>query len=104
MNRKAGIVVGSLLGASVLNLLYIACGSPNNAQAQSSPCTSWQVATYYQPDVLTRSGTSDWPTGLSNAVTLPIGWEPLEASPFGGNSGGATSSVGALVVARHCLQ
>jgi hypothetical protein len=104
MNRKASIVLGSLLGACVLNLLFVACGSAKNAQAQSAPCTSWQVATYYQPDVLTRSGTSDWPTGLSNAVTLPTGWEPLEASPFGGSSGGPTSSVGALVVARHCLQ
>ena len=56
MNRKTSIVMGSLVGACALNLLFVACGSPTSAQAQAQACTSWQVAAYYQPNVATRSG------------------------------------------------
>jgi hypothetical protein len=104
MNRKASIATGSLLGACALHLLYVACGSPTNAQAQATACSSWQVATYYQPNVLTRTGSADWPIGLSNAVNLPNGWEPLEAAPFSGSTSNSVSTVGALVVVRHCAQ
>jgi hypothetical protein len=106
MNRKASIVMGSLVGACVLNLLFVACGSPTNAQAQAqaSACTSWQMATFYQPNVLTRSGTADWPAGLSSMVNLPNGWEPIEATAWGGTNSSTSTTVGALVIVRHCAQ
>ena len=106
MNRKASIVIGSLIGACVLNFLFVACGSPTNAQAQAqaSACTSWQLAAFYQPNLLSRSGVLDWPAGLTSTVNLPTGWEPIEASPWGGSSSTASTTVGALVVVRHCAQ
>ena len=96
--------MGSLLGACVLNLLFVACGSSTHAQAQASTCASWQVASFYQPNVLTRSTNADWPSGLSSSVNLPAGWEPIEASPFGGTNTDTMSFVGALVIVRHCAQ
>ena len=105
MNRKVNIVLGSLLGACVLNLLFVACGAPTSAQAQQAPaCTSWQTAAFYQPNVLMRAGTADWPSGLSSQVNLPAGWEPIEASPFGGASSSTSTTIGALVIVRHCAQ
>jgi hypothetical protein len=104
MNRKASIVMGSLVGACVLNLLFVACGAPTNAQAQQAPaCTSWQVAQFYQPNVLAHSGT-DWQSGLSSTVSLPAGWEPIGASPWNGSTSNAPTTLGALVVVRHCAQ
>lgn len=106
MNRKTSIVMGSLVGACVLNLLFVACGSPTRAQAQAqaSACASWQIATFYQPNVLTHSGGADWPVGPSSAVNLPSGWEPIEATAWGGSASTASTTVGALVIIRHCAQ
>lgn len=105
MKRIIGLVFGSLVGACVLHFVLAACGSGStpNALAQSS-CTSWQVAGYYAPAVLSTPSGSDWPTGLTTPVNLPSGWEPLEASPFGGMSGSGTNTVGAFVIVRHCVQ
>jgi hypothetical protein len=105
VNRKVSIVLGSMLGACVLNLLFVACGSPTNAQAQApaSACTSWQLAAFYQPNVLMK-GAADWPSGLSSTVNLPTGWEPIEASPWGGSSSTTSTTIGTLVVVRHCAQ
>lgn len=97
--------MGSLLGACTLNLLFVACGAPGRAQAQAqaSSCASWQVAAFYQPNVLASMGQV-WASGLSKAVDLPAGWEPIEASPFGGSATTASTVYGALVVVRHCAQ
>jgi hypothetical protein len=105
MNRKVSIVMGSLVGACALNLLFVACGTPGRAQAQAqaSSCTSWQLAAFYQPGLLASTG-ADWPAGLSKTVDLPAGWEPIEATPFGGSSSTASTVYGALVVVRHCAQ
>lgn len=106
MKRTLGLVFGSLAGACVLHLVLVACGGSNStpdAHAQST-CTSWQVAGYYAPAVLTTPSGADWPAGLTKPVNLPNGWEPLEASPFGGTNGGGTNTVGAFVIVRHCVQ
>ncbi|HEY6463460.1 MAG TPA: hypothetical protein VIY73_25005 [Polyangiaceae bacterium] len=116
--KRLGIVLGSTVGACVIYFASVACsgggsaggmgsgsgGPVPDANAQTAPsCTSWQLAMYYQPDVLTR-GPGDWPQGLSSPVTLPAGWEPIEAAPFGGTTGSTASTTGALAVVRKCAQ
>jgi hypothetical protein len=58
---------------------------------------------FYQPDVLSR-GAGDWPQGLSSPVSLPAGWEPIEAAPFGGSTSNTASTAGALAIVRKCAQ
>lgn len=115
LSGKTAIVVFSLLGACAIHFVLTACGSidgtlsppkgTRDAAAQpapggSPPCMSWQIAEYYAPNVLTRPANGDWPSGLSTPISLPAGWEPIEAAPFGGSGG----SIGALTVVRKCVQ
>lgn len=114
LKASASVVVASLVGACAIHFALTACsnsarggstdGTPD-AFAQASPaCSSWQIAVYYAPDILSASGPGNWPSGLSSAVTLPSGWEPIQATPFGGTTSATTNTVGALAVLRKCAQ
>jgi len=120
MKTRLPVIVASILGAGAIHFTLAACSGSNaagggaggdstqDARAQSAPeatsCTTWQMATFYQPAMFSETNYTP-PTGLSNPITLPDGWEPLEASPFT-NSGSTTgnSSFGVLAVVRHCVK
>jgi hypothetical protein len=111
--RKLGIILASLVGACAIHLMLVACGSSGgkspstdstqDAHAQSTPstCTSWQISSFYQPNVFTDTN-GNLPTGLGSVVTLPAGWEPIQAGPFGGTNANGVSTSGVLAIVRQC--
>jgi hypothetical protein len=119
-HAKFSIILGSLLGTAVLHVVLVACssragGAPDaavqdaraadaHATDTAPPCTSWQIAAYYAPGVITRTGSNDWPVGLTSPVQLPSGWEPITASIFGGTTSQDLSIAGALAMVRKCVQ
>lgn len=111
--QKSTVVAASLIGACAIHFVMSACGSMDrpggamngtrDAFAEPAPCSSWQIAAYYAPGLISAPMGSDWPKGLTGTIALPGGWEPIQATPFGGSSGGPVNTIGALTIVRKCV-
>ena len=124
MNTKQSIVLGSLLGSCIIQVVMSACGSSGGSgprgrkspgatadafadtqtSASASGCTAWETGvSYYEVSepYLALDNTASIPQNKALAVNaVPAGWEPLAVQVA--QYGSATSQAGLLVYMRQC--
>jgi hypothetical protein len=105
MKRKLSVALASLVGALLVHLALVACGStggsvtPASAQTATT-CTTWHVAGYFYSATGFAYGENFPSDTVFAEQALPAGWEPMSVTPMAGGN----NSVGALVAMRRCAQ